>query len=371
MQILFIMKKRFLLLFTILFVQIIIAQTKEEQFENIVDSVFEANPAAVGLMFHVEAPDQNISWTYCIGHSEKNGDILNKNQPTLIASNTKTYVAAAILKLVEADKIQLDQSIEKLISEKTLTSMTEAKYDPSKITIKQLLSHNSGITDYVDEDYFNYVKSHPNHEWTRDEQIALAMSKSSPKEPGTTYAYGDINFLLLTEIIEHCTDLPFYNALRELLEYEKNEWHDTWFIKLEDKPEATLPLAEQYWDEHQWESYDVDPSYDLYGGGGIASTTKDVALFYQALFTGNIMKDKTLLTAMCTPVLPEQSNYGLGAQVINFFGETGYYHGGFWGTDALYMPNINTTIAAYTLAKDHRELNATISEKILEVLKEE
>jgi D-alanyl-D-alanine carboxypeptidase len=345
-----------------------------QQLQQLVDAAYASHPDAVGIMVHVEAPDQGISWSTAVGQSDKKTKaVLHKDQPVLIASNTKTYVAAAILKLIEKKKIQLQQPIEELISKKTKTLLNNDGYQLQLITVKQLLSHTSGIADYVNDDYFSLVNIEPQHQWTRDEQLELAMEVGAPlAEPGKEFKYADINYLLLTEIIEGQTLLPFYRAMRELLEFEKQELHASWFTQLEQAPKNTLPLAHQYWSKYNWDSHLLNPSWDLYGGGGMATTTNDLARFFQALFEGKLIQDDALLDQMHTLVLPaEQSVYCLGLRKISFHGSEAYYHGGFWGTDVMYIPELKVSIALFTLQKEQRALNAKLNQQLILCLKRE
>ncbi len=350
------------------------AQTIEKEFQQVLDSVYNANKDAVGIMVHVESPDKNISWTSAVGYADKaTQEAIDKNQPAIIASNTKTYVAAAIVKLVEHRKIKLDQSIADLINPKTKEFLSGDGYNLKQITVRHLLSHTSGIADYVNDEYFASVFENRGHEWSRDEQIQFAIEKEEPlAEAGKVFKYGDINYLLLTEIIENKTGKPFYTAIRELLDFKKHKLNATWWYSLEDYPKNVLPLAEQYYKEHDIAVSDLHPSFDLYGGGGLAATTKDLAMFFQLLFEGKIIKDKKLIEEMHTLVLPkEESIYCLGLRKISFYRTiTAYYHGGFWGTDVMYIPDMNTTVSVYTLEKSKRDLNAEISYKILQIMKE-
>ena len=348
------------------------AQSLTDQFQHQLDSFYQANPQAVGIIIHVEAPDKNISWTSAAGFAEKNGkEKLSKDQPALIASITKSYVAVAILRLIEQKKLVLDQPIKSLISRKSKRALRKDGYDLEAITIKHLLSHTSGIQDYVDDDYIDFIDKNKKHRWSRDEQIALAVKVGDPLGiAGTIFSYADINFLLLTEIIEKQTKKPFYIAIRELIGYEKSGLSSTWFHTLEKTPNNIKPLVHQYWEKQNWDSYDIDNSFDLYGGGGIAATTKDVALFFQYLFEGKIIKDEKVLELMHTDIpLKEPNNYCLGLRKIDFHGYIAYYHGGFWGTDVMYLPALNMTISAVTLQKDLRDINALLSQELIKILK--
>ena len=348
------------------------AQELEKRLQHLLDSTYQANQDAIGIMIHVESPNKNISWTSAAGFSNKETkEKIDKDQPLLIASNTKTYVSAAILKLVEQRELELNQPIKKLIYRKTKKRLKRNCYDVNKIAIKHLLSHTSGITDYVNDDYFEFIDKNPSHKWTRDKQINLAMELANPIQAGKTFAYGDINYLLLSEIIERKTGKPFYLSVRDLLNFKKHNLNTTWFIDLEDKPKNTLPLTHQYSDKNKWDSYNLNPTWDLFGGGGLASNTKDLALFFQLLFEGKIIENKNILSQIYTYVIPkEQSkNYCLGLYHFpSFFGNKAYYHGGWWGTDVIYLPELNTTISAFTLLKEKRGLNAEISHKIIKLL---
>lgn len=344
------------------------------QFQHILDSTYTANPEAVGILVHVEAPDDGISWSGVAGHSKKGSeDVLERNAPVLIASNTKTYVAAAVLKLVEEGKFTLDDPIQQLIHNPTNELLIGDGYAPHKITVRHLLSHTSGIADHVDDAYFEFINEHPEHQWTRDKQIERAMKLANPlAKPGEAFSYADMNYLLLTEIIERQTAVPFYTGIRELLEFKKHGLKNTWFINLEEPLGKIEPLAHQYWEQYNWDSHDLNPSWDLYGGGGLVATAKDLASFFQLLFTGKIISDPELLAQLHSFVLPaKESNYCLGLRNIQFHGTTGYYHGGFWGTDALYFPEFNASFSACTLQKDDRDLNEQLHADMLNILLKE
>jgi len=360
-------------LFFCLISHFVVGQSIKDRFQSVLDSVYKSNPEATGIMIHVESPDNNISWSSAVGVSNKETNaLLHDNQTILIASNTKTYVATAILKLVENKKLQLNQPIIALLDKEIAEGFSKSGYDLNSITIKHLLSHTSGINDYVTDEYFGFVKENPNYQWTRREQIEKSMQLGQPyAKAGVVFKYGDINYVLLTEIIENLTKQPFYTAIRELINYNRIRLNNTWFINIEKQAETSNSLAHQYSDKHNWDSYNLNPSWDLYGGGGLVSTTKDMALFYQALFEGGIIKDKQLVKEMITYVLPkEESNYCLGLRNILFGDYEAYYHGGFWGTDVMYLPEMNATIAVVTLEKGQRNnINPSLSKKVISILK--
>ena len=351
------------------------AQSVEARIQALIDSLYAANPSSVGMMVHVESPDHGISWSGASGHpGKKVKTSLDPGQPALIASNIKTYVSATILRLVEEKKLSIDQPVRQFLSEKTRDLFEQGGYVLDSITFLNLLSHTSGIQDYANQDYIDFIDNHKNYRWTRDEQLELTVKTGAPLgDPGTTFNYADANYLLLTEIIEQITHQPFYSAMREMLRYESLGLHNTWMPTLEEKPLQTKTLVHQYWGENGWDSYDIDVSVDLFGGGGIACTTSDLAIFLDRLFNFEIIKDTTIFELIYTVVPtrdPEPSHYYLGLSSDEYRGIKAYGHNGFWGTVALYFPELKTSIAVFVLERDMRSLRPEIMDKIIGILTE-
>ncbi|MCZ4408268.1 serine hydrolase [Cryomorphaceae bacterium 1068] len=351
------------------------AQSFENSLEAFCDSVHEANPSSVGIMVHVESPQRNISFSTASGVSSKDVRTdLNPDQPALLASNTKTFVSAAILRLVEMGRLSVDDPTGLLLSEKTRTLFEGGGYDLNAIKVKHLMSHTSGVRDYVDEEYINFVDQNQGYRWTRDEQLERSIAAGEPLgNPEYTFSYADANYLLLTEIIEGITEKPFYTAMRELLRYEDLGLNNTWMPSLEEKPKQTKTLVYQYNESLGWDSYEVDVSADLYGGGGIASTTSDLANFAYKLFHCEIVEDTTTFNLIYTKIPTQDtvpSHYGFGLTRYDVSGYTAYGHGGFWGTKVIYIPELDTSIAVFVLERDRRSLTSGIIDHIIGLLED-
>jgi len=346
-------------------------QMLEGKFQKLIDSIYILNPESNGIMVHVESPDYNVSWSGASGYSDKSiKKKIEPDQPALIASCTKTYVSATILRLVEQKIIEINLPIKELISTKTRKLFESDGYNLDSITIKHLLSHTSGIEDYANQEYREYIFNNPKHRWTRDEQIALAIKVGNPiANPGEVFRYANVNYLLLTEIIEKLTNKPFYTSMRELLRYEELGFNNTWFPTLEEKPKGTKTLVHQYWGEYS--SFIFDVSIDLYGAGGLASTTKDLACFWHKLFNAKIIEDTTVLNLFFTEIQTNdsiQSNYYLGLMSDEYRGFKAYWHKGSWGNYVLYFPDLNTSISVYILERDKKILGRDIIDQIIGIL---
>lgn len=347
----------------------------EKKLQSVIDEVFRQHPDSVGLMVHVEAPDQGISWSGAVGVADlEKKTPVNPKQPALIASNVKTYMSAAVLRLVEDGALKTDQPIAELISEKSAGLLRADGYDLKAIKVSHLLSHTSGLHDYIDENYLVFTQKNPRHRWTRDEQIALSVKIGEPLgDPGEVFRYADVNFLLLGEILERLTAKPFFTAIRDLIGYKKNDLDETWFFTLEEKPANALPLVHQYYTSMGFDSYEIDTSFDLYGAGGIAATTEDLALFSQSLFNGEIVENHEVLkqiftSAETTDGTDHHYHFGLSSSEIEGF--QAYGHGGFWGTVVQHIPKLNASIAVFVLERDKRILRKDILESTVRILAE-
>ena len=144
----------------------------ESKLQKIVDSMYVMHPNTKGISVHIEAPNHEFSWNYATGWADSTTSRkLTSNDPVLIASITKMYLSATILRLVEKGQIQLDQPISELLSKKRVAQLQNVGYATHQITVAHLNSQTSGIYDYVNTQlYQSKTTSEPNYIWNREEQ---------------------------------------------------------------------------------------------------------------------------------------------------------------------------------------------------------
>lgn len=286
------------------------------------------------------------------------GTPLTPQHPVRLASNTKTFVAAAILRLWEEGRLALDTALVDHLSSDVLQVLARDGYQPATITIRHLLTHTSGLFDYADSPAFGRtVAADPPHRWTRAEQLQSAMDGGEPYgPPGQVYRYADTGYILLGDIIERTSGQPLAAALRELLDYAHLGLASTWLETLEPQPAGAKERAHQYLGDH--DTYGMDPSFDLYGGGGLVSTVGDLARFIRGVFTGGVYKRPATSETMLTTIMAESGGpaaysmrqipgvYRMGVVVREIDGVTVYMHDGFWGTRAAYVPSLDVAISA-------------------------
>jgi D-alanyl-D-alanine carboxypeptidase len=263
---------------------------------------------------------------------------------------TKSFVAAAVLRLVEEGRLSLDSPIADHLRPATAALLRRDGYDTQAITVRMLLQHTGGLFDFAaSEAYLGRVAQDPQHGWSREEQVALAMEAGEPTgAPGEAYAYSDTGYILLGEILETVTGQPMAEAIRDLLRFEEIGLDSTWWESLEPVPSAAPPRAHQYL--QTLDANDFDPSLDLWGGGGLVSNLEDLSTFYQTLLAGDLFDDPATLDLMIevTPQSLDEEGHGYGMGLVReeIAGVTCYGHGGFWSTLAWHCPDLDLTVAA-------------------------
>lgn len=304
-----------------------------------------------GFSFYVIDADRE--YAAVAGLATPDGQKVTADHMFRIASTTKTYTAAAVLRLVEQGMLDLGASVGSLVSPKYAEILKGDGYDIDSMTLKQVLSHTAGLYDHAQSDnYIATIFENPDHVWTREEQVRAGAEWGDPLgAPSEKFFYSDTGYLLLGDIIERAAGKPLPVAVRELLGFDKHNLTDTFWERGDSKAVPDERRVHQFLagrDTHSW-----DPSLDLYGGGGLVATPRDMARFYALLMADSIFDKPETLKLMLSPDgLPENSPYRLGVFEKTYDDVHVYEHGGFWGTLALHEPASGITIAAAALRQE-------------------
>ena len=193
-----------------------------------------SDPKLPGEALAVDAPGVHVA--LAVGDADADADTpLLPGTPFRVASVTKTFVAAAVLRLVEQHRVALDDPIATYLAPETVALLTSGGYDPQRITLRELLDHTSGLYDYASSDAYDDVNTYdPTHQWTAREQLQFAMDHGAPVgPPGEKYHYSDTGYVLLGEILQRVTGDTLPGAVRGLLHFDRLGLADTWWEKLE------------------------------------------------------------------------------------------------------------------------------------------
>jgi len=234
-----------------------------------------------------------------------------------IGSISKQFVAAAMMLLVEEGRVGLDDGIHEYLHDL-----------PSEwlgVTVRQLLTHTSGIPDYEEIQTYEAYR----FRFTPEQIIREAHSRPMDFEPGTGWYYSNTGFFLLSLIVERVEGRPLGQVLRSRI-FGPLGMNQT---RLAD-PEDIIPhRASGYWVDRmgiELMNRDATQTSSTLGAGGIASSLHDMAKWDEALYGEGILTEKSK-SAMWTPtVLPngDSTGYGFGWSVGEYRGHRSVGHGG-------------------------------------------
>jgi D-alanyl-D-alanine carboxypeptidase len=238
-----------------------------------------------------------------------------------IQSVTKTFTSTAILMLCEEGKLALDDPIAKHL---------DGTPDSWKsITLRHLLSHTSGIKDFINE---------PTASIRLDVSEQDVLRATAPRalnfEPGEKYAYSNTNYHLLAMVIRKITGKSYGDFLKERI-FAPLAMNDT---RVQSLREVIPNRAAGYqWAGERLRNGDfVAESILAYGGGGVISTASDMAKWAVALDEGKVLKKETMDMAWTGAKFNDgkKSGYGLGwgvglANGHRYVGHSGSHATGF------------------------------------------
>ncbi len=299
------------------------------------------NPMAPGVSAAVVCPGLGLNWegaagTIALGEAEP----LTPRHTFRIASNTKTYVAAAILRLVERGQLDLDALLKTYLNPDLARSLQGDGYDLDAITLTHVLSHTAGLNDHTgDPRFLDRLMSDTQHRWTSREQLEALVEWTDPLcAPGEAFHYSDSGYVILGTILEQKTGKTLGPAVRDLVGFKDLGLEQTYWEILENPPEGAAPRAHQYYGAQ--DVTDWDASFDLYGGGGLIANPAEMARFMRLVVKGKVLEPETMveMTGRGT------GTYRLGLSVQESGGHLVWGHTGFWNTFAYHVPTLDLTL---------------------------
>lgn len=316
-----------------------------------------------GVVLAVESGDNSLSYISAAGN-------LTTDEPYFIASVTKLYVTAVILKLRSENRLNLHDKISQYFSDDILHQLHVYKSkDYSKdITIKHLMSNTSGIPDYFSSAATKELLAGIDQSWSFDRELT-AVKQMKPKfAPGQKVQYSDTNFQILGKIIETITKKDIHTTFKEII-FDELQLENTYLYEdPKDSRPSTFYYKEKKMDRPNYMS-SIGPE------GGIVSTAKECMIFLKAFFNGQFFPKEYFdeLKEWKFLFMPGTFFYGVGIAnqpislkdfkngLIGHWGQTGsfaFYHP---KTDLYFTGTTNQfwgqRIAAQMMAKVIKQLN--------------
>jgi CubicO group peptidase (beta-lactamase class C family) len=249
----------------------------------------------------------------------KRKDSLDPHTAFHLASISKTFTAMATLKLWQEGKLDIHDPISKYLP----------GFPFPAVTLEMLLSHRSGLHNYVHFMYKPYVDKHKflnngdvlqfiiDHQHERDVYNG---------QPGRHFEYSNTNYALLAMVIEKVSGLPYSDYLSQTF-FQPLQMQDTYVYNLSDSAKAVSSFY-QTGRPFRMEFLDL-----VYGDKNVYSTVRDMYKWDQALRSGRLFSTGTLDSAYAGYSFekPGQRNYGLGWRMLFIpNGKKLIYHNGWW-----------------------------------------
>jgi CubicO group peptidase (beta-lactamase class C family) len=250
---------------------------------------------------------------------------------------SKVITATAVLKLINAKKIELDQKVNTILKE----------FPFPEVTIRMLLNHRSGMRSYS---YFTDKKEiWDRHNTLTNQDILTIMATKDiglESKTGTRFAYCNTNYAMLALIVEKVTKLSFKEALDQII-FKPLGMKNTYVMEYEKDRKNVVTT-------YKGNKVEIGMDYldAIYGDKNIYSTPRDLLKLDRARSAPTFLNPK-LLEQVYTGYSNEHKgkrNYGLGIRMTELDeNNTIYYHNGWWhGSTTSYvtMRKENVTIIA-------------------------
>lgn len=230
-----------------------------------------------------------------------------------LASVTKQFTATAIMLLVRDGKLSYDDTLGKLFPE-------FPSYGRS-ITVRQLLTHTSGLPDYEDlyEAKFPGSSAAQIPQITDDEVLKLLEAQSKGKfAPGTQWHYSNSGYAMLSRIVETVSGMPFPEFLKQRIFDPLGMRHTVAFVKgRSEVPQRAYGYRQQ---QGQWMDSDQSPTSAVLGDGGIYSSLDDLQKWDAALANHSLLSAAEMKVALSAVAVPGGAKSDDGTPVQYGFG---------------------------------------------------
>ncbi len=265
------------------------------------------------------AKNGQIIYENYMGYANKRTDEkITKETPLHIASVSKVLTATAILMLIDAEKIKLDQKVNTLID----------GFPYPEVTVQTLLNHRSGMRNYA---YFTFE----NNNWdkkkilTNEDIVKVMVEKEIALETKTDthFSYCNTNYAMLALIIEKVTGLKYPEAMKEMI-FSPLGMTNTFVCDFEKDRENIVP-------SYKGNNMEIGTDYldAVYGDKNIYSTPRDLLKFDTARYAPFFLNKELLKKAYQGYSYESKGlkNYGLGIRMVEYEkGEPFYFHNGWW-----------------------------------------
>jgi len=293
-----------------------------------------------GALIEISTPQW--TWNHAAGNASLSPVIpATPEMRFIIASVTKTFTSVAIQQLAEDGKLSLDDPIDRWLP----AVVAEKIPDSGTITIRQLLDHTSGIADYDEDAIVEKEYVNPDTPIPYQEGMWQSLDAGPLYPPGANYTYSNVNYILLTLIIDEAAGIPYEDYVTRNILVPAG-MNDTFIHRINHIPGPHMRALESGEDGAVLDFSDLYLQFDR-GAGDIVSTTADLNRFHHALRSGELISPASLASMENTSSQSQKTGEvpGLGevttgcgygyfttqnaSEGLTLYGHTGGYYGSY------------------------------------------
>lgn len=267
-------------------------------------------------------------------------DSLKINSKFELASVSKTITGIAVLQLVEQGKLSLNTQVDSLF----------AGFPYPGVTVKQLLSHRSGLPNYVN--FVDRIWKDRRKAMSNIEAINLITEGKPPREgrPDGRFHYNNSNYMLLGAIVEKISGQDFDSYLQENVFQPSGMKNSAALSRVKyDKIPTDVIGHDKVWRRSVVQDYLDGPV----GDKGVYSTVQDMYLFDRALKEGRLLSSNLLDSAYMPHSDAKKGafSYGYGWRTFNSGNNKVVYHTGWWhGFKSLFVRDLTNDVTIVLLS---------------------
>ncbi len=266
------------------------------------------------------------------------GEFMTANTPVHIASVSKTFTSAAILKLYEQGKLSLQDSLQKFFP----------TFPYKGISIEMLLSHRSGLPNYI---YFMDTAWKKDSKVTNEDVLTFMINQKplAYAPANKVFSYCNTNYVLLALVVEQITALPFPKYMKDSL-FTSLRMKNSFVFSTTDTSRYTPSYS------YNKKPYLLEKFDCVYGDKNVYSTARDLLLWDNAIYQHNYLSAETLRLAFSpySNEHPSMHNYGLGWRMWGNGKDKMIYHNGWWhGNNASFCRFVNDTVTIIALGNKY------------------
>ncbi len=271
-----------------------------------------------------------------------------------LASVSKMFTATAIMILHEKGKLNYDDLVTRFIPE----------FPVGDVTIRELLNHRSGLSNYMslaDQYWDTKVPLH-------NEDMIDLFAKYKPNsyfKAGKGFHYCNTNYALLASIVERITKIPFEEFIREQIFNPLKMDHSFIYCLKDSVVNGYVTVGVPGYKSIGRHPSEMEDFYlnGVVGDKGVYSTVEDLFRFSVALDNESLVKMSTLEEAF-SPGSPERrnrrNNYGFGWRIKSDMDSTVYHFGWWKGFRTYFIRDMRNDRVIIALTNTQRGLSANV-----------